>query len=139
MVDIAPTISVLLGLNIPAANQGQPLLGMLKINTEKKSLVDSALSNQQDHLFIAYLGAINQKDTSIFEDNSVASPQSSVLFARNTRLKSETLKRTLIVVLILGFCVFFLLRNQKKKIIFSYLLTGIIYGLIFNFRYYLLD
>ena len=139
MVDIAPTISVLLGLNIPATNQGQPLLDILKINAEKISMVEVAISNQQNQLLNAYSDAINQKVTLGNGETSVTSAQNSIIFARNTRLNSEILKRALIIIVFLGTCFIFMLRNQKRKIIFSYLLTGILFLMLFNFRYFLID
>ena len=139
MVDIAPTISVLLGLNIPAINQGQPLLEILEINAEKKSLVDAVISNQQNQLLNAYSDAINQKVTLIENEAAVTSVQNSILIARNTRLKNEILKRVLIVFVFLGTCFIFMLRIKKRKILFSYLLTGILFLMIFNFRYFVID
>jgi len=139
MVDIAPTISILLGLNIPAANQGQPLLDILEINPEKMSLIDVALSNQQNQLLKTYSEAISKKVTLISEENIVASTQSSILLSRNMILKSEIVNRTLIIILFLGICLFFILRYIKRINIFFYMLTGIFYFFLFNLRYFLLD
>ena len=139
MVDIAPTISVLLGLNIPATNQGQPLVNILSLDAEKIMLVDTALSNQQNQLLSAYLEAINPKTTTQIGETAVTSVQNSILSTRNMRLRAEILNRTTVIAIILGICAFFILRFLKRKIIIYYLLTGIIYVLLFNFRYFLMD
>ena len=139
MVDIAPTISVLLGINIPATNQGKPILDILKINSDKRNQVNIAISNQQNQLLNTYSKAINQNITMLSGDDIVTSTQNSILFSRDTRLKSEILIRSMIVFVILGICIYFILRYIPLKKILPYLLTGIIYLLIFNFRYSLLD
>jgi hypothetical protein len=139
MVDIAPTISVLLGLNIPATNQGQPLLDILNINSVKNSLISIAFSNQQKQLLISYSNAIDPKNAFPTEEIDGVSAQDSILFTRNTRLKSETLSRSLIVTILLGVILILFLRTQKKIRIFPYLLTGFVFVLIFNFRYYVFD
>ncbi|HBG74580.1 MAG TPA: hypothetical protein DDW79_03865 [Anaerolineae bacterium] len=139
MVDIAPTISVLLGLNIPATNQGRPLLNMITLGKDKTSLVNIALSNQQDQLLKIYLDAIGQKEKLLDGQNIVSATQNSILSARNTRLTSERLKRGLIAIILLGMCLFLVIQRQTRKTIVFYLLIGIIYSLIFNVRYALLD
>ncbi|MFH2038732.1 MAG: alkaline phosphatase family protein [Chloroflexota bacterium] len=139
MVDIAPTISVLLGLNIPASNQGKLLLDILEINSDKRNQVNSALSLQQTQLLQSYSEATNQEITLLSGDNVVTSVQNSILFSRDERHKSEILKRSLIVVIILGTCLFFILRNIPLKKILPYLLAGILYISIFNIRYSLID
>jgi len=139
MVDIAPTISVLLGLNIPASNQGKSLLDILEINSDKKSQVNLALSLQQTQLLKSYSEATNQEITLLSGDDVVTSIQNSILFSRDERHKSEILKRSLIVVIILGTCLLFILRYIPLKKILPYLLAGILYLSIFNIRYSLID
>jgi len=139
MVDIAPTISVLLGLNIPSACQGQPLLDLINIDSERKSLVYDAISNQQKQLLSAYSKAINPKNTFSSEITDVVSAQESIRNIRNSRLRAETLRRTLIIAILFGLSFILFLQTQKKTIVFGFLVTAIGYILIFNFRYYFLD
>jgi hypothetical protein len=58
MVDVAPTIAVLLGTNIPASSEGQPLLQTLNVDTARQALIHKVWSAQQVALASAYESAI---------------------------------------------------------------------------------
>ncbi|MFQ5577499.1 MAG: alkaline phosphatase family protein [Anaerolineae bacterium] len=56
--DIAPTLAVLLGLSLPPANQGRPLLEMMQLSERDRAAVLIALAAQQTTLTEAYLAAL---------------------------------------------------------------------------------
>ena len=70
MVDIAPTLAVLLGANIPATTQGDVLVEMLQLNDEQKADVATALDAQKRQLHSAYVEVIGE-DLPIREDMGV--------------------------------------------------------------------
>ncbi len=57
-IDIAPTIATLLGLSLPAANQGRPLLEMLDLSSRERSQTLIALARQRIYLSQAYLSVV---------------------------------------------------------------------------------
>ncbi|MEM7032128.1 MAG: alkaline phosphatase family protein [Chloroflexota bacterium] len=57
--DIAPTISTLLGTSIPRANQGRPLLEMIRISNEAEAQAFYSLAQQRLSLTKAYLQFMN--------------------------------------------------------------------------------
>lgn len=54
-IDVAPTISALLGVSLPAANQGRPRLEMLQISDQDRAQTLLALARQRTQLASAYL------------------------------------------------------------------------------------
>lgn len=56
-IDLASTLSVLLGLSLPAANQGRPRLEFLQISEQDKAQTWVALAQQRTQLASAYLAA----------------------------------------------------------------------------------
>ncbi len=59
-IDVAPTISTLLGLSLPAINQGRPLFEMIEISDEKRAEIMIALAQQRILLtetFVSFLEA----------------------------------------------------------------------------------
>jgi hypothetical protein len=61
MIDIAPTVSVLLGANIPATAQGAVLTEMLTLSADQKTAVDAALDAQKRQLHSAYTEVIGEE------------------------------------------------------------------------------
>lgn len=61
MIDIAPTLAVLLGANIPATAQGAVLTEMLTLTPEQKAAVDAALDAQKRQLHSAYVNVIGEE------------------------------------------------------------------------------
>lgn len=54
-IDLAPTLSALLGLSLPAANQGRPRLEFLQMSEQDKAQTWVALAQQRTQLASAYL------------------------------------------------------------------------------------
>ena len=139
MVDIAPTISVLLGLSIPAANQGQPLLQLLTIDSAKIKQIELALSAQQKQLYNSYTSAINSKIMSDNSENNVISTQRSISLSRDMRLRSEIIGRLIILIILFGIFALIVFRLIKIRLIMPYLLSASSYVLIFNYHYFLVN
>lgn len=60
MVDVAPTLAVLLGVNLPASAQGQPLTQLLALPQPVSAALPAAIAAQQTRLLEAYTQAINR-------------------------------------------------------------------------------
>lgn len=66
-IDIAPTVSALLGLPVSAINQGRPLLEMLQLSEQNKALILAAQARQQ----LALTQAWPDIDTMVPDDTSI--------------------------------------------------------------------
>ena len=137
MVDIAPTIAVLLGTNIPASNQGHPLLEMLEMPPEYRSRVSSLVTQQQKSLLSSYTQAIGYSVKSNDGDDIVKSTQESLARARYGKLAKERIWRNLIAVFLV-FVPGYILFLRKERNIHWLILGSVIFLLGFNFQYYLL-
>lgn len=138
MVDVASTIAVLLGTNIPASNQGEPLLEMLDIPTSTQSVVKEVLSKQQLNLFSAYTQAIGQEVKFVEGEDVVLLTQQAMENARLGRLARERIWRNLIAVF-LCFMPGYILYLRKEKKVLWWMIGTLVYLLIFNLRYLVLD
>jgi hypothetical protein len=138
MVDVAPTVSVLLGTNITASNQGYPRYELLDISPERTTAIEPALKAQQEKLFNAYTKAIGQSAVISDTGTVVGSTQIAMEHARMTRLSTERVWRNVLAVFLAilpGYVL--VLRRQKKTLWF--LGSALVYFLLFNLRYAVLD
>jgi hypothetical protein len=137
MVDIAPTLAALLGTNIPASNQGHVLTNILTLTTEQDAAIQVALKIQQSQLFTAYTKAIGSTRT-VGTGEIVSATQAAMNQARLTRLGSERIWRNVLaafLAILPGYLLF--LRKAKK---FLWLMAGaVLYVLLFNLRYAVID
>jgi len=137
MVDVAPTLAALLGTNIPANNQGHVLMDMLTLTSEQNVAIQDALKAQQSQLFTAYTTAIGS--TAIVGNGEIVSAtQTAMAQARLSRLGSERIWRNVLaafLAILPGYLLF--LRKDKKLL---WLIAGaVLYVLLFNFRYAVID
>ena len=138
MVDVAPTVAVLLGANIPASNQGHVLTDMLTLTPEQKAAVQQALLPQQSLLFSAYTAAIGVSAKAPEGEDIVAATQSALESARAGRLFRERTWRGLAALLLVAIPAAVLFLKRGRKI--AWLLAGaLVYVLLFNLRYAVLD
>ena len=138
MVDVAPTVAVLLGANIPASNQGHVLTELLNLTLEQQTAVQQALQPQQTQLFSAYTAAIGVSARTPEGEDIVAATQSALEAARAGRLFRERTWRGLGALLLAAIpaAVLFLKRGRKV----AWLLAGaLLYVLLFNLRYTILE
>ncbi|HEX7568164.1 MAG TPA: alkaline phosphatase family protein, partial [Anaerolineaceae bacterium] len=137
MVDVAPTLAALLGTNIPASNQGHVLTNMLTLTPEQNGIIQNALKAQQSQLFTAYTTAIGST-TSIGGGEIVSATQTAINQARLARLGSERIWRNMLaafLAILPGYLLF--LRKDKRLL---WLMAGaVLYVLLFNLRYAVID
>jgi hypothetical protein len=142
MVDVAPTLAALLGTNLPASNQGEPLTAMMTLTPERSAAIQTSLDAQQNRLLAAYTNAIAVKASPPTGGASVASTQAAMSQALNGRLNQERWPRFLLALLVLLLPVVFWLRKGKAGWPRTrvWLLAGaLLYTLLFNFRYVVLS
>lgn len=141
MVDIAPTVAVLLGMNIPASNQGRPLLEMLDISSDQSLVVLETLKIQQSNLLTTYAASIGQSAEDTTATNAVDvvnETQQAMERTRMARLAQERIWRNMVAIF-LGIVPGYLLYLRKVKK-FLWLITGVfVYLLIFAIRYLVVD
>ncbi|MEZ0395415.1 MAG: alkaline phosphatase family protein [Anaerolineales bacterium] len=138
MVDVAPTLAVLLGTNLPASGQGRPLLEMLNVTPERAAEILTAVRTQQAALLEAYAAAIGQRPYPPQGEAAVESTQLALEQTRLARLGQERVWRNVVAVFLAvlpGYLLF--LRREKKA---RWLLAGaLVYLAVFLGRYLLLD
>jgi hypothetical protein len=140
MVDVAPTLAAILGANIPATSQGHVRTEMLTFTPQQVQTIQSALQDQQASLLEAFQEATGKalpqpSKTGDPVDAHQASLQSAYAFSG---LLSERLPRLLIAVGILTLIVFALVRMRDRGLAWM-LGAALLYILLFNLRYALID
>lgn len=138
MVDVAPTVAVLLGANIPASSQGHVLTDMLTLTGEQDVAIQELLKAQQSQLYAAYTTAIGATAKVAAGGEVVTATQAALTSARSERLNRERVWRGLVSLLIVALlaCVLYLKRGQT----ILWLLAGaVLYVALFNLRYAVLD
>src|SRR4030042_5811298 len=138
MVDVAPTIASVLGTNIPATNQGRPHIEMLNLTLNQVEKISQALSTQQSRLATAYGAAIGETVIVQSPDNVLTATQEGLDSGRESRLNRERLPRGIFAIIIV--ITFINLAAWQSKSYFSWFLIGVvIYTIIFNIKYILID
>jgi hypothetical protein len=136
-VDIAPTISVFLGSNIPASNQGNVLVKMLTLTADQNASIQEALNAQQNQLFSLYTKAIGVT-AKIGIGESVLATQTAMDLARQTRLGNERIWRNVLATFLAVLPGYILFQRRERKAL--WLLSGaLVYLLLFNLRYAVID
>jgi len=138
MSDVAPTVAVLLGTNIPASGQGRPLYEFLDVSAERMTEINAIVKTQQDTLFNAYTSAIGQTATISSSGSVVLSTQIAMEQARMIRLSSERIWRNLVAVFLAIMPGYILVLRRQKKMLW-YLGGALVYFVLFNLRYAVLD
>lgn len=140
-VDVAPTITTLLGANIPAVTQGQVLTEMLSLSDAQLSAITRASIEQQKTLYEAYAKAMSTEPVTVEVDPAhypVTIFRSAMTSIRNSRLNQERLPRFLLAGILALVPAFFLLKNRGKSVAW-YLLGSAIYLAVFHLQYGLLQ
>jgi hypothetical protein len=138
MVDVAPMIAALLGANIPATSQGHILTNMLTLTPEQDTTIQAALAVQQDHLFEAYTAALGATGKVPEGREVVTATQNAMDSVRAQRLSGERLWRTLLALIIAAIPATILVLRRNKKNLWP-AIGALVYVLLFNFRYAILD
>jgi hypothetical protein len=147
--DIAPTIAALLGLNVPATNEGRPLLEMLQVSERERAIIRMTMARQQFHLTEAYLTSLAQtppetdeldKAQRFFDNgNYDGTDQLSQLLmtqaaqlraeADQTRLAAERTPRFWVSLAILLFVILFSLWRRSDLFIQALLAAVVVVGI----------
>jgi len=138
MVDIAPTLSLLLGANIPASSQGQPQIELLELSDEVKAELASQVVSQQTQLVKAYAAAIQAPAPSLPDQGGVRDFQAILSNLQSNRLMVERLPRIGIAFLIIIAGLWLLFRFQKQET-WWLLLGASLTAFVFLVKYNLID
>jgi hypothetical protein len=138
MVDVAPTVAIALGTNIPATSQGSPQYEMFDFSLAQIDHIKQVVTAQQARLAQVYQDAIGQPVTISQASNVVTATQTGMDAARGTRLNSQRILQGVIAVLLL-----FLIINMAAwhaRPHFMWILIGVVcYLVVFNIKYLLID
>ncbi|NOY98172.1 MAG: hypothetical protein GXP40_03070 [Chloroflexi bacterium] len=138
MVDIAPTLAALLGTNIPADNQGHVLTDMLTLSPEQETAIQNALAEQQRQLFDAYSAAIGETASIAPGGDVVTATQTAMQAALAKRLNRERIPRFVLALVLAAFPAYVLFKKRGQTV--AWLLGGaLLYVIIFNLRYAVID
>ena len=96
MVDIAPTLAAILGLNIPASTQGRVLTEMLQLTPDQLASLETAQLQQQAALAAAYVTAIGAELPVEQDGDVVLDPGQKMEIARQEQLNALRLPRLLL-------------------------------------------
>jgi len=137
-VDVAPTTAALLGTNLPATAQGHVQSGMLTISSEQSARIRTAELTQKSTLYRTYTAAIKSYPGQQPDPSNLASYIAAMNEARGKKLAGERLWRIpLSILLAISPGVLLVVRKNKKTIWLA--IGALIYVLLFNFRYAVLD
>jgi hypothetical protein len=137
-VDVAPTLAALLGANIPASSQGHVRTEMLALTSKQRSSLQAATLAQQARLAEAYGAAIGRSVAVKPGDDVVTVTQAALDEARSNRLNAERWPRVVValIVALVPAIVLFKKRGQAA----AWLLIGaVLYLVMFNARYAVID
>ncbi len=138
MVDVAPTVAALLGTNLPATSEGHVLADMLKLTPKQDASIQAALAVQQAGLFKAYTAAIGATGTVSSSNDVVTATQAAMDALRAKKLNSERIWRGLLAFIVAAIPVVILIIRRDKKALWL-AVSALVYVLLFNFRYAVLD
>jgi hypothetical protein len=139
MVDVAPTLAALLGANIPASAQGQVRAEMLNLPAATVAAIPGAEAAQQTRLLQAVAKAEGAAiDIDIPQGSDVSAYQDALNAAVTARQNKERLSRAIIAVVIFALPLFLILRHKPKTVLW-FLGGALLYALLFNLRYAVLD
>lgn len=130
MVDITPTLSVLLSIPQPAISQGEPQWDMLQVDNQARQSIMSHQEVLQNNLNSAFGQAIGE--------NQMVTGKDGVSLLRQMRLDRERTIRFFqaMAFLILTVIIIYLKRTRAT---IPALFCGIGFVILFHFRWFLLD
>ncbi len=136
MVDVAPTIAVLLGTNLPASNQGVPQVQMLKLEKRQMSAVKLALQNQQSALLEAFQNGLGVRED--LPGDMSGNPIAAMQALRQDRLAGERERRLQPVLLLVLLPALYLNFHRGRALGWLFLGAGIITG-VFHLYYAVIE
>jgi hypothetical protein len=138
MVDVAPTVATILGTNIPATNEGHPLIPMYDFSLDEVNAIDKELSSQQSQLARLYQVAIGRSVNVAQSQDVVTATQNAMDAATASLLNIQRIPRGIITFV----AIFFLLTlaGWHARPNYNWMLIGVVvYILVFNIKYLLID
>jgi len=137
MADVAPTVAVLLGTNIPASTQGRALIDVLDLSDSQKTAIRVLSIRQQEHLYseLARQLGFGPATTSMNQGQGLLDeiPQ-AIDFALSRRLQGERMPRLVLGIALALILAAILLWRRSERI--AWLLAGgLLYAALFNFGY----
>jgi hypothetical protein len=138
MVDVAPTLAALLGINLPASSQGRPLEEMLVLPPATRVALPQAIAAQQTRLLEAYTLAIQRPLADLPQGAEVAAYQAVLERTVAERLSSERVPRWLTVGLGLLLVMGVITRLPRRTL--AWVLGGALLSVaLFHVRYAIWD
>lgn len=138
MVDVAPTVAVLLALNLPASGQGRPLTEMLTLSAEDKAKIHAAEAAQKEQLWQAYEAAIGSRSAMQPSTDNPASYIAAIEDARLGRLGRERVWRNVLAAFLILVPPYLLYLRREKRVL-PLLIGALVCLALFHFRYAILD
>jgi hypothetical protein len=138
MVDIAPTLAALLGTNIPASSQGRIHTEMLNLPEETTAILNNTLEAQQSALLQAYETSIGSEAEVENGVDITGSYQPALTEARAQRLTSERYPRVLMALAAIALTLAWFWLKRRRELPW-FLGAGLVYLVLFNVRYAVLD
>ncbi len=133
MVDVAPTLAALLGVNIPTSSQGRVRSEMLTFDSAHLDAIAQATQPQQSAILAAYQSAIGRQ-VAIEPGDDVADAHQTALQAA----RAERLPRLLLALFAALVPAVILWRKRGREM--AWLLAGAALAIaLFHLRYALLD
>lgn len=141
--DVAPTVAVLLGANLPASAQGRPLVEMLDLTPNQLASIQNVHGQQQLTMFQSYLASLPDSGDirTISSDPATISTEMNEL--QQSRLERERLPRAVLAVvlaLLPALLIFTTARNRQtlNRRLWLLIAAALLVAL-FNLRYAVLD
>lgn len=134
MIDVAPTVALMLGANLPASAQGFPLLEMLSIAPEDQGAIQLAVAAQQSTLAEIYLEKIGYPQDLPVDAKNGQAAQEAMLTAMAARLRNERFPRVLLALILAAIPAYLLFVFRRRKVMW-FLAGALVYMLLFHLRY----
>jgi hypothetical protein len=138
MVDLAPTVAAILGMNIPATSQGHPQVAMFNFSLPQVDQINASLSLQQGQLAEDYSAAIDQP-VKVVKSSDIVSATQNAMNAAKTKLVDKQMLPRIIISIIVAFLLISLAAWYARPYYRWMLLGAGVYLLIFNAKYSLVD
>jgi hypothetical protein len=132
MVDLAPTIAILLGTSLPSSAEGGPLVKMLALTEIQRQAITTLHDTQQASLIESYAAAIGSKEIDRIRD--LNNSQLEITMLQTDYLSGGRLIRAILATLILGVFFFYSYKN-RISVILPLLAGSIVFLLVFHILY----
>jgi hypothetical protein len=138
MVDVAPTMAMLLGLNLPASTEGSVQTDVLALSPDQTAKIKQAEVTQQNLLWQTYQTAVGQQGSDTSRPGAQISRTGQIEAMNEARVSQARWPRVAIVVLLFAVILFALWKTRSEALV--WLVTGALaYLIIFNLMYSVVD